>query len=81
MFEKQMERSESMFLCNQQSSSCARDAEDGCEELDQMIDDAAERVRKHYRIEDIGDPGISTDVCFFVSPDHSLDHTSCFRTT
>lgn len=31
------------------------------EKLDQMIDDAAERVRKHYRIEDIGDPGISTD--------------------
>lgn len=36
-----------------------------------MIDDAAERVRKHYKIGDIGDPGTSTDVRPSVSFDHS----------
>lgn len=30
-----------------------------------MIDDAAELIRKHYKIEDIGDPGTTTDVRFF----------------
>jgi len=36
-----------------------------------MIDDVAERVRKHYKIEDIGDPGTSTDVRPSVSFHHS----------
>jgi len=53
-----MERSESMFLCNH----LVWDTKGSCKELDEMIDDAAERVRKHYKIEDIGDPGTSTDV-------------------
>lgn len=29
-----------------------------------MIDDAAELVRKHYKLDDIGDPGTTTDVGF-----------------
>ncbi|KXN88118.1 DNA polymerase alpha subunit B [Leucoagaricus sp. SymC.cos] len=31
------------------------------EQLDEMIEDAAELIRKHYKIEEIGDPGTTTD--------------------
>jgi len=54
-----------------QSPCRVGDAQGNCEELDEMIDDAAERVRKHYKIGDIGDPGTSTDVRPSVSFDHS----------
>jgi len=69
MFEKQMERSESMLLCNHLVVFEMLKAI--VKELDEMIDDAAERVRKHYKIGDIGDPGTSTDVRPSVSFDHS----------
>lgn len=31
-------------------------------DLDQIINDAAELVKKHWKLDDIGDPGITTDV-------------------
>ncbi len=32
-------------------------------DLDQMIDDAAELVKNHYKLDDIADPGATTEVC------------------
>lgn len=61
MFEKQMERSESQFY-NKVLDKRLRFGL--LADLDQMIDDAADLVRSHFKLDDIGDPGTTTDVCF-----------------
>jgi DNA polymerase alpha subunit B len=76
MFEKVSERSNSMSFCSVHTLLSRTELITLSAELDMMIDDAAERFREAYGIEDLTDPSAISQVLH-----HSMTSASCTDTS